>query len=165
MLNLVKSLTVLISLLAAGHAMAQSQIAFGGLKHDSSLPIEVSADQLQVNQADGTAIFKGNVKVGQGDMRLSASQVRVEYATGADSTGEISRLFASGNVILVNGAEAAEANQATYTIDSGRVVMTGNVLLTQGNNALSSDTLTVDLNTGTGIMDGNVKSIIQTGGN
>lgn len=165
MLKMLKLTAVLIALSAAGQATAQAQVAFGGLKHDSSLPVEISADQLTVDQADGTAIFKGNVKIGQGSMRLSATTVRVEYATGEGTTGEISKLFAKGGVTLVNGAEAAEAAEATYTIDNGLVIMTGNVMLTQGQNALSSDKLIVDLTSGTGTMEGRVKSIIQTGGN
>lgn len=115
-------------------ALAQggAAIAFGGLKHDSSLPIEITAEQLAVDQSDGSATFTGNVLIGQGDMRLSAAKVRVEYVTGAGSTGEISKLHATGGVTLVNGAEAAEAAEAVYTVTSGVVVMTGSVILTQG---------------------------------
>lgn len=98
-------------------------------------------------------------------MRLSAKHVRVEYTTGENATGEISKLVANGGVTLANGAEAAEANAAVYTIDSGMVVMTGNVILTQGQNALSSDKLIVNLLAGTGTMEGRVKSIIQTEAN
>ncbi len=97
-------------------------------------------------------------------MRLSAAKVRVEYVTGAGSTGEISKLHATGGVTLVNGAEAAEAAEAVYTVTSGVVVMTGSVILTQGKNALSGDRLTVDLSSGTGQMDGRVKTILQPGG-
>ncbi len=146
-------------------AHAQAQIAFGGLKHDSSLPVEIAADQLNVDQADGSATFVGNVQISQGSMRLSAGKVRVEYETGSDTTGEISRLLATEGVTLVNGAEAAQSSEAIYTISTGTIVMTGDVILTQGQNALSSDKLSVDLRAGTGTMDGRVKSIIQTGGN
>lgn len=158
-------LTIAVVFALPSFAFGQAQVAFGGLKHDSSLPVELSADKLTVNQADGSANFAGNVQIGQGSMRISAKNVRVEYATGAGSTGEISRLFASGGVTLVNGAEAAEARQATYTISTGNVVMVGNVILTQGQNALSAEKLIVDLKSGTGTMEGRVKSIIQTGGN
>lgn len=148
-------------------AQAQdAEVAFGGLKHDSSLPVEVTADQLTVDQADGTAVFTGGVVIGQGEMRLSADRVRVNYAAaGGDATGRIERLHATGNVVLVNGAEAAEAQEAIYTIDSGTVVMTGSVLLTQGQNALSGERLVVDLSRGTGTMEGRVKTIFQSGGN
>lgn len=165
MLKLLKLASVVAAFATANMAHAQAQVAFGGLKHDSTLPVEISADALTVDQADGTAIFNGNVKIGQGAMRLSAAKVRVEYATGENTTGEISKLYATGGVTLVNGAEAAEAREAIYTIDSGLVVMTGDVILTQGQNALSSDKLIVNLVAGTGTMEGRVKSIIQTGGN
>ena len=140
-------------------------VAFGGLQHDASLPVEVTADSLEIDQAKGTAVFAGNVLVGQGEMRLSADQVLAEYATQSNGqTGRISKMTASGNVVLVNGAEAAEAQRAVYTIDSASIIMSGAVLLTQGENALSGERLVVDLNTGTGRMEGRVKTIFQSGG-
>jgi len=158
---------LLFLVLSPGLLLAQgTNIAFGGLSHDSTLPIELSADELSINQADGTAKFVGNVVIGQGDMRISAGSVLVEYAsTEGDATGEISRLVASGGVVLVNGAEAAEAAEAIYTIATGEVVMSGGVILTQGRNALSADRMVVNLKEGTAYMVGRVKSIIQAGDN
>ena len=144
----------------------QTQVPFGGLTFDSSLPVEVTADQLSVDQVDGAAIFTGNVLVGQGDMRLSADQMRVEYSQGEGATQSgISRLLASGNVTLVNGAEAAESSEAVYTIESGNVVMQGDVILTQGPNILSAQRMVIDLNSGTARMDGKVRTILNAGGN
>lgn len=159
--------TFLLLFLWVGQASAQgAQVAFGGLEHDSSLPIEMAADELAINQADGTAIFKGNVIIGQGEMRLSAQHVRVEYAAPQDGvTGKISRLVATGGVTLVNGPEAAEAANADYFVETGVIVMTGDVLLTQGANALSAERMEIDLNTGTGVMKGRVRTILQSGGN
>lgn len=149
--------------LAAPAAIAQTQgatVAFGSMKGDPTLPVEVTADQLQVNQADGTAIFTGNVIVIQGAMRLTAPLVKVNYA---EDRSAIERLDASGGVTLVNGGEAAESEEAVYTIDSGEVVMTGQVLLTQGTSALSGNRLTVDLNTGQGVMQGRVQTVFTPG--
>ncbi len=151
--------------LVPAFAFAQGmQVAFGGLKQDPSLPVEMTADKLSIDQGDGSALFTGNVLIGQGEMRLTAPWVRVEYATGeGTSTGQISRLHATGGVTLVNGAEAAEAKEAVYTIDTGSIVMTGDVLLTQGQNALSSQKMVVDLKQGTAVMEGRVRTILQTG--
>jgi len=168
MLNLLR--TALIAIALSGVSMAakaqSAQVAFGGLQHDSSLPVEVVADQLQVNQTDGSAVFTGNVVIGQGTMRLSAAEVQVEY-TSAESgaAGRISRMLASGGVVLVNGGEAAEANEATYTIDTGSIVMTGDVVMTQGQNALTANRMVIDLNTGTANMEGRVRTILQSGSN
>jgi lipopolysaccharide export system protein LptA len=152
---------VLLLALAPVPALAQgASVAFGGLKQDTSLPVEVTADQLAVNQADGTATFTGNVLIGQGGMRISAGKVLVRYTT--DGTG-ISRLDATGGVTLTNASDAAEAREAVYTIDSGQVVMSGDVMLTQGVNALSGQKLVIDLKAGTGVMEGRVQTVFQPG--
>lgn len=153
----------LVLLLSAPAALAQGTgIQFGSLQQDTSLPVEVQADELQVDQTDGNAIFTGNVRVTQGELILTAANLRVNYAQeGTGAGGGISSLFATGGVTLVNGTEAAEASEANYDIDAGRVVMRGDVLLTQGQTALSGDQLDIDLNTGSGQMRGNVRSIFQ----
>ncbi len=152
-------------ILLTGAALAQTaQVPFGGLKHDPTLPIEITADQLQVDQATGQAIFAGNVKIAQGEMRIEAGKVRVEYAASeGDATGRIAQMFASDGVTLVSGAEAAEAREAQYTIATGIIVMSGDVILTQGANALAAEKLVVDLNKGTATLLGRVRTIFTPG--
>lgn len=135
-----------------------AQIAFGNTEQDSDLPVEVAADNLAVNQADGTAVFTGNVLIGQGEMRLSAPRVLVVYLK--DQSG-IERMKASGGVTLVSGEDAAEATQADYNIETGLIEMQGNVLLVQGANALTADKMFVDTKAGTARMSGRVKTVLQ----
>ncbi|MCU0910927.1 MAG: LptA/OstA family protein [Rhodobacteraceae bacterium] len=139
-------------------------VDFGGLRQDTSLPVEVNADELSVDQADGAAVFSGNVSVAQGDMRLSAGAVRVIYGAAADGANRIDRLEATGGVTLVAGADAAESREAIYTVDSGVIVMTGDVLLTQGRSTITSQKLTVNLTEGRGVLEGGVRTIFQPGG-
>lgn len=141
-------------------AQAQgTNVAFGAIKADPTLPVEVTADSLDVDQQSGRAEYIGNVVVGQGEMRMSANRLLVVFS---DKENAIQRLEATGDVILVSGPDAAEAERAEYTIDSGVIVMTGDVLLTQGQNALTSDSMTVNLTTGTAQMAGRVKTILNT---
>lgn len=148
--------------LISGTAMAQSaSVAFGSIKADPSLPVEVTADTLDVSQLDNSAQFIGNVLVIQGVMRLSADKVQVSYKP--EQKG-IDRLVAIGNVILVNGPDAAESERAEYTIDSGTVVMTGSVLLSQGNTTIASNQMVVNLTNGTAQMSGRVKTILNPDG-
>lgn len=156
MLPRILCLALAIGWLASAAPAQGTNLAFGGLRADTSLPVEVTADALDVDQEDGTAVFTGNVVVGQGEMRLSATEVLVVYKP--DRSG-IDRLIATGNVVLVNGPDAAEADKADYTIDSGIIVMTGDVLLTQGPNALSGERMNVDLAAGTARMTGRVRTI------
>lgn len=154
-----KPFLIALALCAPATAVfAQAQVSFGGMQQDTSAPVEVSADNLSVNQSDGTALYTGNVVIGQGEMRLAAPRVLVVYATSAN---RIERLEATGGVTLVNGAEAAEAERADYNINDGTVVLKGNVLVTQGQNALTSDQMTVNLDTGTAQMNGRVRTVLQ----
>ncbi|MFO1142364.1 MAG: LptA/OstA family protein [Amaricoccus sp.] len=164
-------------------ALAQgTQVPFGGLHHDASQPVEITADRLDVDQAAGSAVFTGTVNVGQGTLRLAADRVDVFYdqtpsapakdkpaaPAGADkpaahpagpATGRIKRLIATGNVTLSNGSEAAESKHAVYEVAAGTIAMDGDVVLTQGQNALSGETLLIDLNKGTGQIEGRVKTV------
>ncbi|WP_372841392.1 lipopolysaccharide transport periplasmic protein LptA [Phaeovulum sp.] len=147
--------------IAALPATAQT-IAFGGIRADTTAEVQVSADSLTVDQTDGSAVFIGNVVVTQGAMRLAAAEVRVEY--GRDGQREIERLLASGGVTLVSGVDAAEADSAEYSINTGSIVMIGNVVLLQGGNALSTERLTVDLVTGAATAEGRVQTTLRPGG-
>jgi lipopolysaccharide export system protein LptA len=115
-----------------------------------------------VNNADGTAIFSGNVLVTQGEMKLSAAEVLVKYTPDQKA---IDQLVASGGVTITNLGDAAEAQEAVYTIDSGVIVLTGNVLLAQGPSAMAGQKLTINLKDGTGIMEGRVTTTFVPGGN
>ena len=163
LLNATRLAILSLALMAASVAMAQdTAVAFGGLEGDTSLPVEMKSDALSVNQADGNAVFTGNVVVTQGAMKLSAAEIRVEYS--ADKKA-IEKLYATGGVLLANANDGAQADQAVYTISTGEVVMTGNVLLTQGQAAMSSVKLIIDLKSGTGRMEGRVTTTFTPAAN
>jgi len=150
------------TILIASPAIAQTNINLGGVRADTSAPVEVTADSLNVDQDTGTAIFDGNVLIGQGALRLSAGKVEVIYN---EATGDISRLNASGGVTFVTADEAAEAASAIYDLVAGTLTLTGDVLLTQGPSAISAATMTINLETGSAQMSGRVRTVLQQGSN
>lgn len=148
----------------AGSAVAQSNsasVSFG-LQQDTSEPVEVTSDNLEVDQNAGEALFTGDVLVVQGEMKLTAPSLRVEYSQGEE--GRIERAHATGGVTIVNPTEAAESDEAVYTVGSGSILMTGDVLLTQGQTTLSGDRATFDLETGQGQMQGRVRTLFRGDG-
>jgi lipopolysaccharide export system protein LptA len=158
----ISSFGMALALGLATTATAQQKIAFGDLNQDTTLPVQGQADQLAVNNADGTAVFSGNVVVTQGEMKLAAAEVKVDY--GPDQR-TIETLVASGGVVVTNLGDAAEAREAVYTIDSGVIVLSGDVLLTQGPTAMAGQKLSIDLKDGTGVMEGRVTTTFVPGGN
>ncbi|MCR9109567.1 LptA/OstA family protein [uncultured Marivita sp.] len=160
---MIREMFTVVAIAFATLAQAQgTEVAFGTVQQDTSLPVEVSADSLSVSQSDGSALFTGNVIIGQGEMRLSAPRVLVYYTE--NQTG-VDRLEATGGVTLVNGDQAAEADTAEYEVNRGTIRMVGNVLLTQGANTLVSDSMDVDLEAGTALMNGRVRTVFQSGDN
>ena len=125
---------------------------------ESDQPVEVTADNLTVEQATNTAIFTGNAKVVQGALVLSAQTIKVRY-NGEQSA--IEQVEASTDVIFTNGAEVAEAQRGIYKVGAGTINLVGDVVLVQGPNAISGDALTLDLATSRGTMTGNVKSVFN----
>lgn len=156
-------MAALLAVSIASMAQAQgTQIALGGLNADPDAPVEITAQSLNVDQDNGTAVFVGDVVIGQGDMRIAAARVQVHYS---EATGDIAKLMATGGVTLVTGSEAAEAAQAEYDLDAGSLTLSGNVLLTQGSSAISADTMQVDLSDGTAQMQGRVRTVFSQGNN
>lgn len=157
-------MTAIALALSATAACAQgTNLSFGTSDHDASQPVEVTSDRLNIDQTDGTAVFTGNVVVVQGDLTMTAARVVVEYTD--TEPREIDRIVASEDVVLVNGAETAEGDEAVYTMQDRFVVMTGDVVVTQPDTAISGDLLTVNLDSGTGVMEGRVRTVLRTGGN
>jgi lipopolysaccharide export system protein LptA len=125
------------------------------LDHDSSQPIEISADSLEVEQEQQVATFAGNVDAVQGDLVLSADQLRVHYegkdsAVGiaAGSGNRIRRIDAEGSVIIASPEETAEGDQGTYDVRGKLVVLEGGVVLTRGENVVRGERLVMDLVSG-----------------
>lgn len=154
-------LASLVSLWALSAHAQDTAIAFKALKAASDQPVEITADSLEISQENRSAVFKGNVLVVQGDVRLRANEILVDYVEG-DKT-KIDRLTANGDVLLASPSEAAEAETAVYSLTSREIEMSGNVLLTQGASVMSGQVLFVNLEAGTGRMEGRVKTILNSG--
>ncbi len=135
-------------------------MGFGNGDFDRSAPVEVAADNLEIDENTGQAILTGNVVIEQGDLRLSADRVTVEYTT-LDGEREIDRLNANGNVLITSGEDAAEGANAVYILATSEILMDGEVLVTQGPNVLAGDRMSIDLEAGAGTVTGRVRSTLQ----
>ena len=142
----------------AGPALAQDAAVPGGLKVDTSKPIEINADSLEVLQKEQVAIFAGKVDVIQGEVRLRTEKLVVAYSGGGgDGTGgNIRDLTATGGVTITTGTESAQGDQARYDVVGKVITMTGSVILAQGENVIKGNELTIDLASGRSKITGNV---------
>jgi len=139
---------------AMPEAHAQVSDAFSGLAVDSDTPVRIEADQLEVFDADKTAVFSGNVIVRQGDTSMRTAQLKVFYSgdglvsEGASSGQRVSRLEATGKVLINAKGQTATGDWAVFEMDTQLVTLGGNVVLSQGKNVLRGTELVVNLETG-----------------
>jgi lipopolysaccharide export system protein LptA len=124
-----------------------------GRQHDRTLPIEITADSLEVFQNQNIATFTGNVDAVQGDVVLSADLLRVHYGDteggGAPpATGSIRRIEAEGNVFLSSPGETAQGSAGVYDVAANRITLEGAVVLTQEENVIRGQRLEIDLASG-----------------
>lgn len=123
-------------------------------------PIDMSADQLELVDADHIAIWKGAVDAIQGDNRMRANQVTLIFsgkarAANASSAGapgknwgDVQRMEAEGDVFFVSPQQRARGNRAIYELSSGNLVMTGDVIVAQGDSVVRGDKLIIEVKTG-----------------
>jgi lipopolysaccharide export system protein LptA len=151
-----------LCVLVSTAASAQVDIGFGGVPYDSSQPVEVTSDSLTIDQTTGEALFSGNVIVVQGDLRMSAPEMRVFYSE-VEGRRSVDEVLAVGGVLMTRGADAAEGRQARYDVTTTILTMTGDVLVTQGPTVVAGDRMVVNMETGNGTVGGRVRTVFDTG--
>ncbi|HYF23426.1 MAG TPA: LptA/OstA family protein [Caulobacteraceae bacterium] len=151
---------------AAGTALALA-LCVGGAQAQISAsggPIDITADSLEVVEAQRVQRWRGKVEALQGQNRLRADAIDVFHGTGAGGArptnaapgtgwGEIDRLEAVGGVYFVTPQQVARGDKAVYTTATDTIVITGNVVIAQGENVLRGDRLTIEVASGRSTMD------------
>ena len=130
-------------------------------KFDTSLPLEIKSEELNIEQNTGEATFSGSVIATQGNLILTAVTIVVEYTLkNSRMTSEMEKLTANKDVTIVSDTQSAVANKVVYDVISENIIMTGDVILKEGLSATSGDRLTINLKTGSRRMEGNVRTLI-----
>lgn len=134
-------------------------------KTDPTAPIDIDAARLDVDDRSKQAVFKGDVRVVQGDFVVRTSELRALYAGSAGlseqagtaeqkQAAQINRIEARGKVIVTSkNGQNATGDWADYDVKENQVVLGGDVILTQGKNVVRGTKLTIDMVSGESIID------------
>ena len=117
------------------------------------------SDNLTIDQTNGRALFSGNVIIIQGDLRIAAEDVEVIYSD-IDGQRGVDEVIATGGVLITRGEDAAEGEDAVYSVAAATLTMTWDVLVTQGTTTIAGDSMVVDMTTGDGIVEGRVRTVL-----
>jgi lipopolysaccharide export system protein LptA len=108
----------------------------------ASLPVEVTARNLEALKLQRQVIFTGEVVAQQGDITLYCDKLTVFSLPEED---QVDRMEAFGNVRVVQLDRIATADQAIYRQQVGTLVLIGDATVHQGQNQVTGDEITVYL--------------------
>ncbi|MDP3173388.1 MAG: LptA/OstA family protein [Phenylobacterium sp.] len=134
------------------------------LARNSSAPVDLTADQLEVVNAQCLAIWRGSAEALQADSRLRADVLKIYNTVGAarsassgPNCGQVQRMEAEGSVYYVTPQQRVRGDAATYDAATETIVMTGDVVAAQGKNVLRGQRMVIHVNTGEAQMQTSVK--------
>ena len=162
MKSLVKSSILAVAMLAGGAAHAQS------LGPGADGPMDITADELEVQNKACVSVWKGKAEALQGQARLRADIIRAFFqpkagatsATGTGACGDLIRIEAEGSVYYVTSKDQrVRGDNGVYDAGSESVTLTGDVVAVQGQNVLRGTKMVFNTNTGEGRMLGGSKGV------
>ncbi len=104
-------------------------------------PIRIGSDRGEVFEKERRVVYSGNVDVTQGDARLQADEIVVNYREpddGASGSGQFSgfgdleTIVATGNVFYITPDLKARGDRAVYLTDTDTIRLERNVVLLRG---------------------------------
>ena len=125
-------------------------LSAAALSSDADQPIYVEADSVEIDEQLGTSTYRGNVKVTQGSLHLTADMitiVEVENAKTITATGSPVRFrqLPDGEDQPVHGRSL----RAEYQTESGVLTLYEKAHIDHGQNTFSSDRIQYNSHTAT----------------
>jgi lipopolysaccharide export system protein LptA len=155
---LAAALLTAASLAAGGAANAQ------GLGPNSDgKPMDITADELEVQNKACVSTWRGKAEALQGEARLRADTIRAIFqtkpgaagSTGTGACGDLIRIEAEGSVYYVTAKDQRVRGDAgVYDASGESVTLTGDVVAVQGQNVLRGSRMVFNTQTGEGRMMG-----------
>ena len=109
-----------------------------------SEPVNVQADQLDIDILAGDAILTGKVTLSKGDLSVSCPRVELRF----DRTPHVTWVRGSGGVSADVRGVHAEAPTVELDMAKQLLELRGGVKLTRGQGWLTADTARIDIGTG-----------------
>lgn len=130
-------------------------------KDFGKLPTNITSDTLTLHAKNRIFVYKGNVVVTQGDMKLTSNEIEGNY----NEQNQIQKIVAKGDVVITKQDIEATSQRAIYDAVSSIVTLTDNPQLKQGESVLIADRIKVLLNENRSQAEGNVRvTFVKTEG-
>jgi lipopolysaccharide export system protein LptA len=151
-------------LAAAAAAALLAAPAAAQLAQNSDAPVDLTADELEVLNAQCLSIWRGSAEALQDQSRLRADVLKTFFqvtgstgSTASANCGDLLRIEAEGNVFYVTPDQRVRGRNAVYDAVSETITVTGDVVAAQGQNVLRGERLVISVKTGQAQMHTDVK--------
>ena len=131
-------------------------------------PIRVNADKSEVLERDRQVLLIDNVDITQGEARLRADHVTLNYAGNANATGggmsgfgDIETMVARGRVFYVTPDLKATGDKGVYDARADTITLDGNVILIRGEDVAKGEQLVMNLTEGRTVLNGGKSNQVQ----
>lgn len=146
----------LIPVLLAALAIGVPRIAAAQLAPSSNAPVDVTADQLEVQNQKCLAVWSGDAEALQATSRLRANVINIynkalpahEGEQPGQNCGQLDRMEADGDVYYVTPNQIVRGDHGVYSADDKTIIITGDVVVAQGRNVSSGTRLLIHTDTG-----------------
>ncbi len=160
-----------LGLLLGACALAGAGAAVAQLSPQSGAPIDITADQLDVQNQKCLAIYTGDAEALQDTSRLRANTINIynkilpprsgaqnaSGQPGSANCGQLDRMEADGQVYYVTTPnQVVKGDHAIYNADDKTIIVTGDVVVAQGKNVTAGTKLVINTDTGVATMASNV---------
>ena len=142
--------------LAAGPASAQ-------LARNSSAPVDITADELEVVNAQCLATYKGAAEALQDTTRLRADILKIYYKptpeaakagpNGSKCGSELDHMEAIGQVYYVTPQQRVHGDNAVYDKAADTMIITGDVIAIKGQDVARGARMVIKVSTSDGQME------------
>ncbi|MFO7832321.1 MAG: lipopolysaccharide transport periplasmic protein LptA [Desulfuromonadaceae bacterium] len=141
------------------------------INHDSSHPVDITSDSLDVDDKRGVFVFRGDVVAKQDNATIYSDRLSVFYTsppTTKDDTDpadtqdrSIEKIVALGSVRIVQEGRIATGEHAEYLYTEGSVILTGSPKVMQGDNTIAGEKITVYLDGASSTVEGSSRERVK----
>lgn len=127
------------------------------LTTDREQPIEIEADSAEADDAKRITIYKGDVVITQGTLRITGEHVTIRYDDNGNFTELISlgvpgtparfRQLPDGKADTEENYQRARASRMEYYKEKDTIVLLGNAIYGEGRNQVAADRIDYDSKT------------------
>lgn len=121
------------------------------LMFDESKPVDIISDSMQGFEKGKYVVFKGSVVARQDDLYIFSDMME---AFTSETTSEIEKANAKGNVKIVRRERTATANEASFDNKTRVITLKGNVIVYSGTDRVTGELVTYYVNEDRVVVEG-----------